>query len=90
MSPTEAAKPSRRAEVAAAVEIYKKEFGTPKEDTLEIGQKVLIRKTLRNKDDKHFEDEGKVVARSGAMSYQVKTSNGKVVNKNRNQLKLYK
>ncbi|KAI5168050.1 hypothetical protein NEIRO03_0077 [Nematocida sp. AWRm78] len=90
MSPTEAAKPSRRAEVAAAVEIYKKEFGTPKEDTLEIGQKVLIRKTLRNKDDKHFEDEGTVVARSGAMSYQVKTSNGKVVNKNRNQLKLYK
>ncbi|KAI5168284.1 hypothetical protein NEIRO03_2560 [Nematocida sp. AWRm78] len=86
-SPEMAMDPSRHAAVNEAVERYKLEFGKSKEPPLQGGQRVLVRKDIRHKDDKHFEEEGVVSEKQGFNSYLVKLQDGTDVIKNRSQLK---
>ncbi|KAI5183164.1 hypothetical protein NEIRO03_0786 [Nematocida sp. AWRm78] len=86
-SPEMALYPSRHAAVNEAVERYKLEFGKSNEPPLRGGQRVLVRKDIRYKDDKHFEEEGVVSEKQGFNSYLVKLQDGTDVIKNRGQLK---
>ncbi|OAG32906.1 hypothetical protein NEIG_02291 [Nematocida sp. ERTm5] len=89
-SPELASKPENRGMVTQAIERYKREFGKTTEPRLAEGTQVLIRKDIRQKDDKHFERVGQIVGQAGPHSYEVMPEKGKILVRNRNQLKVLK
>lgn len=87
MSPRQALCPENVERVQKASERYRKEFNDGTRPGLDLEQKVLIRKEIRSKDDKHFEKHGKVVSKLSPMTYEVLGDDGKVYVRHYSQLK---
>ncbi|KAI5167283.1 hypothetical protein NEIRO03_1805 [Nematocida sp. AWRm78] len=87
MSPHLALLPENRANIELAIAKYKREFEKTPDSTLAVGTKVLIRKEIHDKDDKHIEREGSIVSQVGLHSYKMAPRSGKNSVRNGSQLK---
>ncbi|KAI5163519.1 hypothetical protein NEAUS03_2335 [Nematocida ausubeli] len=87
MSPMQAMEEDQHKKLLHSVDKYKREFGITERLELPLNQPVLVRKDIRSKDDKHFEEEGKIEALEGFDTYIVRLANGKRIKRNRSQIK---
>lgn len=88
MSPDQALQEENHERVRDSIRKYKREFHDSKSTQLSVGQPVLIRKDIREgKDDKHFEEQGKITGLLSPKTYQVLLDSGKECRRHRSQLK---
>lgn len=89
MSPNEAQKEQNRTKVLENSKKYKKEFIEKDLPKYNIGDRVLIKKDVRNsKDDRHFEKEAENINILGRDTYSVITPARERLTKHFSQLKL--
>ncbi|KAI5132493.1 hypothetical protein NEAUS07_1378 [Nematocida ausubeli] len=87
MPPLHAMDAENREKIESSIAKYKREFGRTVRLELPVGQKVLIRKEIRTKDDKHFEEIGVVESLEGYDTYWIRLPGDKLIKRNRSQLK---
>ncbi|KAI5150355.1 hypothetical protein ENBRE01_1448 [Enteropsectra breve] len=87
MTPSMALQENNKTNVLKAAEEYKKEFKDTESPELKLGQKVLVRKEIRDKDDRHFENIGVITSKVGHKSYEIHLEDGRKLHRHFSQLK---
>ncbi|KAI5138643.1 hypothetical protein NEAUS05_2445 [Nematocida ausubeli] len=89
MPPLHAMDVKNREKIESSITKYKREFGRTEKLELPVGQRVLIRKEIRTKDDKHFEEMGAIESLEGYDTYWIRLPDEKLIKRNRSQIKPY-
>ncbi|KAI5137492.1 hypothetical protein NEAUS06_2258 [Nematocida ausubeli] len=89
MPPLHAMDAENREKIESSIAKYKREFGRTVRLELPVGQRVLIRKEIRTKDDKHFEEMGVIESLEGYDTYWIRLPDEKLIKRNRSQIKPY-
>ncbi|KAI5151521.1 hypothetical protein ENBRE01_2191 [Enteropsectra breve] len=87
MTPSMALQENNKTKVLKAAEEYKKEFKDTESPELKLGQKVLVRKEIRDKDDRYFENIGVITSKVGHKSYEIHLEDGRNLHRHFSQLK---